>query len=143
MMKINLRMNLAHFLNKPFEEKVIEKLELAHKDNIKFYLKLWYKDGALKPKDLKQFLIKYESRLHFKTNINVGDTLKTNDFIWYDLSNIPDYRGDRIRFQYIYIKEENILKGLDEFHKCAKFCSSDKPVKRQKRNDYESSDSRK
>ena len=57
-MKINLRMNLAHFLNKPFEEKVIEKLELAHKDNIKFYLKLWYKDGALKPKDLKQFLIK-------------------------------------------------------------------------------------
>jgi hypothetical protein len=104
---------------------------------------LWYKDGALKPKDLKQFLIKYESRLHFKTNINVGDTLKTNDFIWYDLSNIPDYRGDRIRFQYIYIKEENILKGLDEFHKCAKFCSSDKPVKRQKRNDYESSDSRK
>ena len=71
----------------------------------------------------------------FKTNINVGDTLKPNDFIWYDLSDIPDYAGDRIRFQYTYIKKENILKGLDEFYKCAKFCSSDKPAKRQKRYD--------
>ena len=40
MMKMNLRMNLFHFLNKPFEEEVIEKLEIAHKDNIKFYLSI-------------------------------------------------------------------------------------------------------
>ena len=39
-MKVNLRLNLSHFLNKPFEEEVIEKLEIAHKDNIKFYLKI-------------------------------------------------------------------------------------------------------
>ena len=136
-------MNLSHFLNKPFEEEVMEKLEKAHKDNIKFYLRLWYEDGSLKPKDLSDFLLKYESRLHFKTNINVGDALRPNDFIWYDITNKFGYLGDRIRFQYTYSKEENILKGLDEFHKCAKFCSSEKPAKRQKRNDYESSDSRK
>ena len=39
--------------------------------------------------------------------------------------------------------EKQILKGLDEFHRCAKFCTSDKPPKRQKRNDYESSNNRK
>ena len=86
-MKVNLRMNLAHFLYKPFEEEVINKLEKAHKDNVKFYLILWYKEGSLKPKDLKDFMLKYESNLHFKTNIVVGDTLKPNDFIWYDITD--------------------------------------------------------
>ena len=141
--KLNLRMNLAHFWKKPFEEEVINRLERAHNDGIKFYLRLWYDDGALKPKELKDFLLKYESRLHFKTNIKVGDQLAVNDFVWYDLTNKFDYMGNRIRFQYTYSKEESILKGLDEFHKCAKFCTSDKPAKKQKRNDYESSDSRK
>ena len=142
-MKVNLRMNLAHFLYKPFEEEVINKLEKAHKDNVKFYLILCYKECSLKPKDLKDFMLKYESNLHFKTNIVVGDTLKPNDFIWYDITDKYGLDGNQVRFQYTYSKPESILKGLDEFHKCAKFCSSDKPPKRQKRNDYESSDSRK
>ena len=140
MVKITLRMNLSDFLNKPFEEDVIKKLEDAHNDSVKYYLTLWYEDGSLKPKDLKEFLVKYESRLHFKTNIKVGKELKFNDFIWFDIisQNYVD-TSNRIRFQYTYSKEENILKGLTEFHNCAKFCSSDKPPKRQKRNDYESS----
>ena len=50
---------------------------------------------------------------------------------------------DRVRFEYIYNSEVQILKGLDEFHRCAKFCTSEKPFKIQKRNDYESSNSRK
>ena len=144
MMKVNVRVNLSHFLNKPFEEDVIRKLEDVHADSVKYYLILWYEDGKLKPKDLKDFLIKYESRLHFKTNIKVGRQLKTNDFIWYDIIDENNAnKTNRVRFQYIYYNEESILKGLDEFHKCAKFCTSEKPPKRQKRNDYESSNSRK
>ena len=112
--------------------------------SVKYYLTLWYEDGALKPKDLKGFLLKYESRLHFKTNIKVGKDLKFNDFIWYDIIDVNNAnKSNRVRFQYIYYNEESILKGLEEFHKCAKFCSSDKPPKKQKRNDYESSNSRK
>ena len=120
MVKITLRMNLFDFLNKPFEEDVIKKLE----------------DGSLKPKDLKEFLVKYEKRLHFKTNIKVGNELKFNDFIWFDIisQNYVD-TSNRIRFQYTYNSKEDILKGLDEFHKCAKFCTSDKPARKQKRND--------
>ena len=84
-MKVNLRMNLSHFLNKSFEERVIEKLGDIHRDHVKYYLTLWYEDGALNPTDIKQFIEKYESKLYFKTNIVVGSELKSNDFIWFDI----------------------------------------------------------
>ena len=137
-------MNLSDFLNESYEEEVIKKLENLHSDSIKYYLTLWYEDGSVVPEDIKRFLLEYESRLHFKTTIKVGNEIKTNDFIWYDITSRKNANpSDRIRFQYIYNKKEVILKGLDEFHKCAIFCTSEKPPKRQKRNDYESSNSRK
>ena len=137
-------MNLSDFLNESYEEEVIKKLENLHSDSIKYYLTLWYEDGSVVPEDIKRFLLEYESRLHFKTTIKVGNEIKTNDFIWYDITSRKNANpSDRIRFQYIYNKKEVILKGLDEFHKCATFCTSEKPPKRQKRNDYESSNSRK
>ena len=144
MVKITLRLNLSDFLNKSHEEEVINKLEEIHKDSITYYLTLWYEEGSISSEDLKRFLVDYESRLHFKTTIKVGNELKKNDFIWYDIINKKDADlSDRIRFQYTYNSEEYILKGLDEFHKCAVFCTSEKPAKKQKRNDYESSNSRK
>ena len=144
MMKVNVRMNLFHFLNKPHEKDIIDKLSVISDDSIVFYLRLWYKDGDISTKDLKEFLLKYESSLHFKTNIKVGNDLKPNEFVWFNIvDNENVNKSNRVRFEYIYNSEKQILKGLDEFHKCAKFCTSEKPQKRQKRNDYESSDSRK
>ncbi len=140
MVKITLRMNLFDFLKTPHEEAVIKKLEEMYNDKVKYYLRLWYVDGEISGEDLKQFLLKYESRLHFKTTIKVGNELEFSDFIWFDIigQNNAD-TSNRIRFQYTYSSKEDVLKGLDEFHKCAKFCTSDKPAKIQKRNDYESS----
>ena len=144
MMKVNVRMNLFHILNKSYEKDIIDKLSEINNNSVIFYLRLWYKDGDISPKEIKEFLLKYESRLHFKTNIRVGDELRPNDFVWYDIIDKNNAnKTNRVRFQYIYYNEESILKGLEEFHKCAKFCTSEKPPKRQKRNDYESSDSRK
>ena len=144
MMKVNVRMNLFHFLNKPHEKDIIDKLSVISADSIVFYLRLWYEDGTISTKDLKEFLLKYESSLHFKTNIKVGNDLKPNEFVWFNIvDNENVNKSNRVRFEYIYNSEKQILKGLDEFHKCAKFCTSEKPPKRQKRNDYESSDSRK
>ena len=144
MVKITLRLNLSDFLNKSHEEEVISKLEEIHEDSITYYLTLWYKEGSVSSEDLKRFLVDYESRLHFKTTIKVGNKLKKNDFIWYDVINKKDADlSDRIRFQYTYSNGEYILKGLNEFHKCAVFCTSEKPAKKQKRNNYESSYSRK
>ena len=144
MLKVNVRMNLFHFLNKPYEKDVIDRLLVINDDSIVFYLRLWYEDGTISMKDLKEFLLKYESSLHFKTNIRVGNNLKPGDFVWFNIvDNDNANKLDRVRFEYIYNSEVQILKGLDEFHRCAKFCTSDKPPKRQKRNDYESSNSRK
>ena len=70
--------------------------------------------------------------------------MRPNDFVWYDIIDKNNAnKTNRVRFQYIYNREEQILDGLNEFYNCAKFCTSEKPPKRQKRNDYESSDSRK
>ena len=144
MIKVTLRMNLSDFLNESYEKEVIKKLEDIHKDSIKYYLILWYEDGSIASEYLKKFLLEYESKLHFKTIIKIDNEIKTNDFIWYDITSRNNAnQSERIRFQYIYNRKEDILKGLDEFHKCAKFCTSEKPPKRQKRNDYESGYSRK
>ena len=137
-------MNLSDFLNESYEKEVIKKLEDIHKDSIKYYLILWYEDGSIASEYLKKFLLEYESKLHFKTIIKIDNEIKTNDFIWYDITSRNNAnQSERIRFQYIYNRKEDILKGLDEFHKCATFCTTEKPPKRQKRNDYESSNSRK
>ena len=137
-------MNLSDFINQPYEKDVISKLEQIHKDSITYYLTLWYSDGEISPDDIKRFLVDYESNLHFKTKIRVGDKLNFGDFIWFDINRDKiDNVSHQIRFQYLYNDKSNILSGLNEFHKCAKFCTSEKPPKRQKRNDYESSDNRK
>ena len=51
--------------------------------------------------------------LHFKTNVKVGGELGINDFIWFDIINKKDtIDSNRVRFQYTYSSEEDILKGL-------------------------------
>jgi len=141
-MKVNLRMNLSDFIDTTIEAEVMSKLEIIHKDAIKYYLTLWYPDGKIKPTRLKKLsILDYEKSLHLKTNIIVGNDLKPNQFIWFDLTSEGGIANNQSRFEYVYKNQESMLVGLDEFHKCAKFCTSEKPRK-QKRNDYESSDSR-
>ena len=140
-MKVNLRMNLSDFIDTDIETMVMDKLDIIHKDSIKYYLTLWYTDGKIKPSRLKKFIVDYEKKLHLKTNIKVGSDLKPNEFIWFDLTNEAGIANSQVRFEYVYTNKESMLVGLEEFHKCAKFCISEKPRK-QKRNDYESSDSR-
>ena len=89
-------------------------------------------------------MLDYESHLHFKTKIKVGAKQHPNDFIWYDIVSRENVNlKQRVRFQYIYNNNNQILTALDEFHKAAKFCTSEKPARVQKRNDYESSNNRK
>jgi hypothetical protein len=137
-MKVSLRMDLSDFINESYEKDVISKLEDIHKDGIKYYLTLWYRDGTVTPEDINKFLVKYENNLHFKTKIVVDNKLKPNDFIWFDITRREDVNHEQqIRFQYIYDNKNQFFEGLNQFHNTAKFCTSDKPAKRQKRNDYE------
>jgi len=142
MVRLSLRMNLADILKN--EEAIIEKLNEIHKNSVHFFLKLWYEEDRLKLEQVKEFVMKNEKNLHFKTSIKPDRALRLNDFIWFDIINTKyANESDRIRFQYSYNREESILLGLEEFYKCAKFCTSEKPPKRiQKRNDNESSNYR-
>ena len=142
MVRLSLRMNLKDILEN--EGIVIEKLNEIHKDSVHFFLKLWYLEGSVSVNQVKEFLVRNESKFHFKTSLKPESKLGPNDFVWFDVIDKENAgQTDRVRFEYSYSGSSNILLGLDEFHKCAKFCTSEKPPKRiQKRNDNESSDYR-
>ena len=136
--KISLRLKLSDLINTDFEEKVMNKVNHAHNEfSITVLLYLWFEEGEVSNKDLKDFLMRWEDKLTFKTVVKQGHKLMLNDYIFFDI--IPVGTPDTVskRFSYGYINTDKILDGLQEFYNVVKFTTSEKPVKRQKRNDYE------
>jgi len=141
-----LRVKLSDFINSPLESKVIDKINDANVHH-NFKLQLWYDEGEVKAKDLKSFMEKYESLLHYKTTIKPNNEPNRAEFTWYNLIHEDDF-DDKYpyRFQYNHYCEDKvvgIILGLEQFKKTLKFITSDKPPKqekprrKQKRNDYE------
>ena len=136
--KLSLRLKLSDFINTEIESKIMEKIDDIHNElHIAVLLNLWFDDGEITNKDLKEFLMRWEDKLSFKTIVKQGSNIGTNDFIWVDISppGLPYYSNKR--FQFTYSNKEQILHGLTEFYNVAKFTTSEKPIKKQKRNDYE------
>tara|TARA_R110002073_G_scaffold230995_1_gene392097 strand:- start:112 stop:534 length:423 start_codon:yes stop_codon:yes gene_type:complete len=136
--KLSLRLKLTDFINTDIESKIMEKIDDIHNElHIAVLLHLWFEDGEVTPTDLKNFLMKWEKKLSFKTIVKQGSDIKTNDFIWFDIipSGLPYYSNKR--FQFMYSNTNSILNGLQQFYEVAKFTTSEKPMKKQKRNDYE------
>ena len=136
--KVSLRLKLSDFINADIEQEVMNKINDAHTEfRITVLLYLWFEEGELSNKDLKDFLMRWEDKLTFKTVVKQGHKLMLNDYIFFDI--IPVGTPDNIskRFSYNYINTDKILDGLQEFYNVVKFTTSDKPTKRQKRNDYE------
>ena len=136
--KISLRLKLSDFISTEMEESVMEKISKTHNDSrVAVLLYLWYDVGEIPNDDLKNFLMRWEDKLSFRTIVKQGSKLRPNDFIWFDV--IPhNIEGNTYkRFSYYYKNKNQILNGLREFYQVTKFITSDKPVKRQKRNDYE------
>ena len=75
--------------------------------------------------------------MSFRTVVKQGSYIKPNDFIWFDIVPSETPHTSNKRFEFTYITKEHILYGLEDFYNVAKFTTSEKPVKRQKRNDYE------
>jgi|TARA_B100000524_G_scaffold344219_1_gene241222 hypothetical protein len=136
--KLSLRLKLTDFINTEIESEIMEKINNTHnKLRIAVMLYLWFDEGEINSKDLKEFLIRWEDKLSFKTIVTQGSEIKSNDFIWFDIiPNEKSYFKNK-RFQFTYSFKENILNGLQEFYEVAKFTTSEKPSKKQKRNDYE------
>ena len=142
-----LRIKLSDFLKDPLEHLVVDKIHEIYKIQ-GFKLQLWYDEGDLTPADLKSFIKKYESILHYKTTIRPNRVRDHAQFTWYNIVHNDDKEPNYVcRFQYEHEsgwRLGGVLKGLEEFSDCLKFVTSPKPPKpdnqvkrKQKRNDYE------
>ena len=142
-----LRIKLSDFINDPLEHLVVDKINEVNEVRT-FKLQLWYDEGEASSSDLKSFMEKYESLLHYKTTIRPNRDNDHAQFTWYNIVHNED-KDEKYpcRFQYEHDngwKLSGVLKGLEQFRDCLKFVTSPKPprpdhqVKRkQKRNDYE------
>ena len=137
--KVSLRLKLTDFINTDIEEKVMNIVNHAHTElSVTVLLYLWFEEGEVTNKDLKEFLMRWEDKLTFKTIVKQTHKLHTKDFIFFDI--IPMQVSDSDiskRFSYRYMNSNKLLDGLQEFYNVTKFTTSEKPIKRQKRNDYE------
>ena len=141
-----LRLKLSDIFNSPLEELVIEKINGANVHH-SFKLQLWYNEDDLTPKDLKLFLEKYESLLKYKTTIKPNNEPNRAEFTLYNIIHEDDFKlSYPYRFQYNHSCEDRVLGsllGLEQFKKTLNFVTSEKPpkqerpVRKQKRNDYE------
>ena len=141
-----LRIKLSDFINDPLERLVIDKINEVNEVRT-FKLQLWYDEGEVKTGDLKTFMKKYESLLHYKTTIRPNRDNDHAQFTWYNIIHGDDKDIKYpCRFQYehdIGWRLSGVLKGLEQFRDCLKFVTSPKPPKivpqqrKQKRNDHE------
>ena len=142
-----LRLKLSDFLNDPLGHLVIDKIHEIYKIQ-NFKLQLWYDEEDLTPADLKSFIEKYESLLHYKTTIRPNRTRDFAQFTWFNIIHNDDKDPDYVcRFQYIHEsgwRLAGLMDGLEQFSDCLKFVISPKPSRenrppkrKQKRNDYE------
>ena len=133
---MRVRIKLSDFIDTEYEDDVMNSISKVHSDlQSLILLHLWYKEGD--DIKLKDFLMRWEDNLSFKTIVKQGSDIKANDFIWFDIipSGLPYV--SRKRFQFTYLNNKQILQGLSDFHNVSKFTTSEKPMKKQKRNDYE------
>jgi len=136
--KISLRLKLTDFINTEMESEIMEKINKTHNDlNIAVLLYLWYTEGEVKNKDLKEFLMRWEDNLSFKTIVKPNSDIKSNEYIWFDIIPVGLPYTSNKRFQFTYSNNNSVLNGLQQFYEVAKFTTSEKPIKKQKRNDYE------
>ena len=136
--KISLRLKLSDFMNADIEETVMNKINQIHSElHVTVLLYLWFEEDEITSKNLKDFLMRWEDKLTFKTVVKQGHQLQFNDYIFFDIIPVGISDNTSKRFSYNYINTDKILDGLQEFYNVTKFTTSEKPTKRQKRNDYE------
>ena len=110
--KVSLRLKLSDFINTDIEEKVMNIVNHAHTElSVTVLLYLWFEEGEVTNKDLKEFLMRWEDKLTFKTVVKQGNKLRSNDYIFFDIkpTNVSD-RGVFKRFTYNYIDVNKILE---------------------------------
>tara|TARA_R100000027_G_C2229528_1_gene88678 strand:+ start:437 stop:859 length:423 start_codon:yes stop_codon:yes gene_type:complete len=133
-----VRMKLSDFIDTDIESDVMEMMDKTHTDlKTTIFLNLWYENDEISSSNLKDFLIRWEDKLHFRTKVTQNSEVPHGEFIFYDIVPKGYKDNQRYRFKYEYVSNSKIIDGLKQLYDCLKFITSDKPNKRQKRNDYE------
>ena len=84
--KISLRLKLSDFINTDMEEAVMNKVNGIHSElSVTVLLYLWFEEDEITSKDLKDFLMRWEDKLTFKTIVKQGHQLQFNDYIFFDI----------------------------------------------------------
>jgi len=135
---ITVRIKLSDFINTDREAQVMNMINKTHNDlRSVILLHLWYENDELSASDIRKFLEKWQNKMFFKTKIRHDSKLNFDEFVFFDIVPSKISQGERYRFKYEYQDANNIMSGLNQLYDCVKFITSDKPNKRQKRNDYE------
>ena len=125
MPKVSLRLKLSDFINTDIEQEVIKKINNVHNElHITVLLYLWFEEDEINSKDLKEFLMKWEDTLSFKTVVKRGHDISFSEFIWFDIVPVNIPFSSRNRFRYQYVSCNKVLDGLQEFYNVAKFTIS-------------------
>ncbi len=135
---IRVRMKLSDFINTDNEKEIMEMINKTHSDlSTTILLHLWYENDEISSTDLKDFLLRWENILHFRTIVKNNSNVEQYEFVFFDIIPISVPKNEKYRFAYTYINTDKIIDGLNELYACIKFIKLDRPAKRQKRNDYE------
>lgn len=130
----NIRLKLSDFIETDLEDIIMSRIKsIEQKLSMKFVLYFWLDTDI----NLKAFYDRWKDNLSIKTIIKNDNSLKANEFIFFDIapSNI-DYNSN-VRFQTKYDYIEEIPMMLNQMYNVAKFTTRSQEMKPQKRNDYE------
>ena len=113
---IRVRMKLSDFINTDNEKEIMEMINKTHSDlSTTILLHLWYENDEISSTDLKDFLLRWENILHFRTIVKNNSNVEQYEFVFFDIIPISVPKNEKYRFAYTYINTDKIrlLLGLN------------------------------
>ena len=132
---ICVRMKLSDFINTDNETEIMEMINKTHADlRITIFLHLWYENDEIDAIDLKDFLLRWEDKLHFRTKVNTTSKVSPGEFIFYDI--VP--KGNNDNKKYLADLEKSLRFASDkEFKALLKDAKAYKDCKKTKQIEVE------
>ena len=130
----NIRLKLSDFIETDLEDIIMSRIKsIEQKLSMKFVLYFWLDTDI----NLKAFYDRWKDNLSIKTIIKNDNSLKANEFIFFDIAPSDIDYNSNVRFQTKYNYIEEIPMMLNQMYNVAKFTTRSQEMKPQKRNDYE------
>ena len=130
----NIRLKLSDFIETDLEDIIMSRIKsIEQKLSMKFVLYFWLDTDI----NLKAFYDRWKDNLSIKSIIKNDNSLKANEFIFFDIAPSDINYNSNVRFQTKYNYIEEIPMMLNQMYNVAKFTTRSQEMKPQKRNDYE------